>query len=403
MSENKLKQSLLDKNYGKPLPPLESHKIKPNQRNLMHDFSVQPPGIASSPNNFTLNSPAITDDTVVSFNALLGSDVINELDQIDVPTFHVMSKVERGTILNKKMTEIDAFDGSLDAQKSFMRSIMSDFEYVMNQNDTLYQTVIKLVDDRKKVNDAIKTVNSLVKSIDNVNKRASRMDIELSDINNRMESAETIIESCYNSSRLGLIILDEKESEEIESGQIKPHIKIHQMLRYMNVHYSKSSIVNTFLATSRRMINGQSRIVKMLEIKFNDNVTAGRIFAHISKWNNEAEKNKTVVRYFAERPLGPKMLNLLKKSKQLLQEKKIIKAIPSEKGIKIKFIDTNRKGEPCEMTMFATCEGDLERFSSMNVSNIQNEMDKTTGTQTPSNCYKRKQEESRTSGSKKFK
>ncbi|KAG5685033.1 hypothetical protein PVAND_014236 [Polypedilum vanderplanki] len=405
MTEKRIGKSLLDFNYGKNLPPLDIKKGNVRSRkNLLQDFVQRSPRMTSSPYN--LNSSACASDTMISLNeTLFGGDVLKGLQEIDFPNLKWNSKEEREKILRNNLDEIDKFDGSVESQKKFMRALMNDLEYVMNQNENLCQTVSKLVEDRKKVNEVVKTVNSIVKSVDNFNKKTSRTDVEISEMNKRISSIETVVESCYNSSRLGLIILDENESEEIESGEVKPHIKVHEMLRYMNVNYSKSSIVNTFLTTSKRMIRNESKIVKVLEIKFNDNITAGRIFAHITKWNSEASKSESnSVRYFAERPLGPKMLNLFKKSKLLVEERKIIKAIPTERGIKIKFLDQNREGEQYENTMFVTCDSDLDRFTSLiEFPTPYKIKEKNTTTPININSNKRKQTNMRTSGTKKTK
>ncbi|KAG5675214.1 hypothetical protein PVAND_005138 [Polypedilum vanderplanki] len=411
---NGKKSSILDNRFGKTLPPLDaknnSFGYGNSRKNLLDDFVLRSPRLVSTPTQHVQKSPAYTDDTMISLN---GFDMgeIEELAQIDISTLNRVSKADREQMLNDRLKEIENFDGSIESQKNYMKELYKDLEYVLNQNDCLSKVVVKMIEERKKVNEAIKTVNSVVKSVDNFNKRASRIDSEITDMNKRLNSAETVIESSYNSSRLGIIvldkseILDKSESEEIESGIVKPFVKVHQIFNYMNVSYAKSSIVNAFLITSRRMINGTSRVVKLLEIKFNDNVTAGRIFAHISKWNNEADKSgSNSVRYFAERPLGPKMLDLFKKSKVLVENKKILKAIPTEKGIKIKFSEVNHDGIVSEGTMFATCESDLHKFDySDDLPTPIDNKNKNPEIQNVPSSNKRRQPSERISGSKKLK
>ncbi|KAG5666863.1 hypothetical protein PVAND_014871 [Polypedilum vanderplanki] len=367
-------KSLLDIMHGTNYTPInkiknkQKHATSSFKKNLMNDYIQRTPRITSNLSNSSTQSTEKSlidaDDTIISIdeNYAMEPRVLGELDKLQVELPHMLSREERGRILNDKVAEIDNWDGNVETQKKIFRSLYTDLEFFIVQNEKLTEVINVIINDRPKINEVIKSTNSITQSVDNFNKRVCRIDKEVSDMNDRLETVETVTESIYNSSRLGIIFLDKTEGNDVEAGKIKPHIKIQEIFKYMSINYAKSSIANTFLMTSRRMIRNESQLVKILEIRFNDTVTAGRIFAQMSKWNNEACKNgDNKVRYFAERPLGPNMLNLLKKCKKLAEERKIKQATPTERGIRVKY-EVLEAGRNKDKVVFIACEKDLEQF-----------------------------------------
>lgn len=368
---------------GGNLPPLKPRinlsaaKIHPKstsqyQRNTLDKFLVRSTKPNTSQVSIVTENESIMDenDTYISLN---DDDLLQEKELKEINLQQIINDSEKQGRINKLLTDIDNLQDDPNDLKTILKSIAEDVRVIVDENSQMRTALKVLVEERKDKNDLVKTVNSVVKSVDNFNKRVGGVDKRMEALTERVESVETLTETICNTTRLNLIILDKNESSLVEAGEITPRNKAYDILNYLEVGYNRNSIADVMLKTIRKDIDGKFTVLKMLEIRFNDTVSAGRIFGHIIRWNRSvtADNGKSV-RYFVERPLGPKMLHLMRVCKNLISERKIIHAMPTDRGIRIKYAiktlkstTTNKDiGETSadEKFVFVTSESDIDKL-----------------------------------------
>jgi hypothetical protein len=85
---------------------------------------------------------------------------------------------------------------------------------------------------------------------------------------------------------LNIVLVDPQEADDIEAGIIGPRHKFGDIIASMKI-MTPRSFIDVNLTTVYRMFSRTKRSIKMLRARFNDSISAGRVYSQILKFNKK--------------------------------------------------------------------------------------------------------------------
>jgi vacuolar-type H+-ATPase subunit I/STV1 len=209
------------------------------------------------------------------------------------------------------------------------------FEDLRKQLSTVLEIISKQSAIIKDLSECISTNNNGINSIvDNTNQMAQVVDVirkssesqsdqierlkeckeqtenEIQAINTRVDRLETIQEAKESSSKLNLILLCSEEMTALENNNSSLRSSVLKIFQFMHVNFSYNLINAVRIRSGMRVVDGEKKFVKFVQIEFTSDKVAGNIFAQIVAFNSNTLKNKETPRYYAEMPAGKRIVRL---------------------------------------------------------------------------------------------
>lgn len=184
--------------------------------------------------------------------------------------------------------------------KNVLLDIISDVTQCVEDSDKILMCQNALI-CRYNEDSNVLIANS--RSINNLTKGVGSLVDSQNELKDRVQSLEITKDCALDSHLLNIILVDQKEADEIENGSVGPKQKFARIMSDMKIT-SPKEIVDAKLITTRKFISGNRKMIKILKIRFGDPVTPSRIFAQIVKHNNELSKagQQANVKYYVETP-----------------------------------------------------------------------------------------------------
>jgi hypothetical protein len=214
--------------------------------------------------------------------------------------------------------EIQALESMANDRKKALDKYVDDIGQIKDESIKkimlgLTHEMLKLVEDNQTVNVKMNEVivkqnevaeeqSAIFDSINNLNQATGSVGDKLESFESRLQSVETKQGCQYDSQFLHILMVDNKEAEEVERGTIWPSKKCALVLDGMQIRYNKAEIGEVSVQTERRKVGTTFKMMKYLKIRFNNHTSAGKIFGQIVRWNNERRKQgeQDRVKYIAE-------------------------------------------------------------------------------------------------------
>jgi hypothetical protein len=244
--------------------------------------------------------------------------------------------------------------------KKVLLNVITDIKNVVEDSDKILQCQNEMI---KKQNDDYEEIKSNSKSINNLTKGVGNLADGLNVIKTRVESLEVTKNCSFDSQFINFVFVDADEADGIENGISGPKQKLTEILSGMKIVPPKE-IVDAHLMTVRRFANGRRKQVKMLRIRFNDSITAGRIFSQVIKHNKQLSDagNSNAIRYYAEMPASKNVWNLKRICYEMKNEGTLINVRGSDRGILVTYKIKDRQDESKDVvrTSAVTSENDID-------------------------------------------
>ena len=294
-----------------------------------------------------------------SFSSLKSFDSSSDKTMIDPPILPMVSVLEnRKKELEERKNEISLVQD--EKIRKILLDMANDIKNAVEDNERLLQSHNELLnrhyDDAEEIQSNRKSINNLSKGIGNLTDG-------LDAVKNRVQSLEITKNCAFDSFFLNLIIADDKDVESLESGITGPKEKFSEILSSMKIVPPKD-ICDSHLMTVPRFRNGKKKHVKILRTRFNDSLTAGRIFSQVIKHNRSlADGNRRdEIKYFAEMPASRNVWNLKRICYQLKNEGCITNVRGSERGILVtyKINDSTNEFKEIVKTCVVTSVKDID-------------------------------------------
>ena len=255
-----------------------------------------------------------------------------------------------------------------DAQiKNVLLDILSDVTKCVEDSDKILQCHNQLV---RSHNDSSSVIQSSSRSIDNLSNGIGNLTDAHNDLKNRIQSLEVSKDCAFDSHFVNIILVDEKEAEDIENGSVGPKEKFVKIMSDMKIMPPRE-IVDAKLITGRKFINGTRKRIKILRVRFGDSVTPSRIFSQIVTFNKELAKTGQhgLVKYYVETPTSKNVWSLKRICYELKNDGILHSVRGCDRGILVsyKVIDEDKKKSTFRSTI-VTSEKDIDQLRmSLNV------------------------------------
>ncbi|KAL7015437.1 hypothetical protein ACKWTF_016457 [Chironomus riparius] len=251
--------------------------------------------------------------------------------------------------------------------KNVLLDILSDVTKCVEDSDKILQCHNKLV---RSHNDTSAVIQSSSKSIDNLSNGIGNLTDSHNDLKTRIQSLEVAKDCAFDGLFVNIILVDEKEAEEIENGSIGPKQKFTKIMSDMKIMPPKE-VVDAKLITGRKFINGTRKLIKILRVRFCDSVTPSRIFSQIVTYNKELAKTGQhgLVKYYVETPTS-KNVWILKRICYELKNDGILHSVRGcDRGILVSYKVTDEdKKKTTFRSIVVTSEKDIDNLRiSLNV------------------------------------
>lgn len=284
------------------------------------------------------------------------------LDAGDMPELVEMVSVleSRKKSLEEKKSKISEIK---DEQiKNILLDIITDMTQFVEDSDKILKCQNELI-SRQNDDSYVVTANS--RSINNLSKGIGSLVDSQNELKNRVQSLETTKDCILDSQLLNIILVDQKEADEIESGAIGPKEKFAKILSDMKIMPPKET-VDAKLITTRRFVNGNRKLMKILKIRFGDSVSPGYIIAQMINHNKELSKagQQNRVKYYVETPTS-KNVWLLKRICYELKNDGILHSVRGcDRGILVsyKIKDQNNENKSAFRSCVITSEKDIDEL-----------------------------------------
>lgn len=284
-------------------------------------------------------------------DCLMNSTGSTILDTGDMPELAKMVSVleSRKRSLEEKKAKISEIK---DVQiKNVLLDIISDVTQFVEDSDKILKCQNELI--RRQSDDSyVVTANS--RSINNLTKGIGSLVDSQNELKDRVQSLETTKDCILDSQLINIILVDQKEADDIENGTIGPKEKFAKIMRDMKI-ISPKEIVDVKLITTRRFVSGDRKLMKILKIRFGDSVSPSRIIAQMINHNKELSKTgqQSQVKYYVETPTS-KNVWMLKRICYELKNDGILHSVRGcDRGILVSYKIKDRENE--KKTAFRSC------------------------------------------------
>lgn len=246
--------------------------------------------------------------------------------------------------------------------KNVLLDILSDVTQFVEDSDNILKCQNELI-SRQNDDSYVVTANS--RSINNLTKGIGSLVDSQNELKHRVQSLETTKDCILDSQLLNIILIDQKEADEIENGSIGPKEKFVKILSDMKIIPPKDT-VDAKLITTRRFVNGNRKLMKILKIRFGDSVSPGCIIAQMINHNKKLSKagQQNRVKYYVEAPTSKNVWQLKRICYELKNDGILHNVRGCDRGIlvsyKIKQQDNDNK--PAFRSCVMTSEKDIDEL-----------------------------------------
>lgn len=351
---NSLLNSLLQSQKPAQQTKRMNNNKKPTNCNPSNDVKSFLVSKESSSHNESFSSMS----SMTSYSStILNADDIPELSQmLGVLESRKKSLEER----KEKISEIK------DEQiKNVLLDIISDVTKCVEDSDKILQCHNELI---RRHNEDSNVLLSNTRTINNLSKGIGSLTDAQNELKDRVQSLEVTKDCAFDSHFINIILVDQKEADDIENGTIGPKQKFSKIMTELKITLPKE-IIDAKLITARRFISGNRKLIKILRVRFSDSVTPGRIFAQIVNHNKELSKtsHQGLVKYYAETPTSKNVWILKRICYELKNDGVLHSVRGSDRGILVSYKVKDPKDE--EKLLFRSCvvttEKDLDELRNL--------------------------------------
>ncbi|KAL7033483.1 hypothetical protein ACKWTF_007600 [Chironomus riparius] len=276
-------------------------------------------------------------------------------------SFSSISSVEtslNGTIVDP-MTELPQMVSILEARRKSLEE--RKIEISLIRDEQIKKVLLDMIDDMKNVvedsdkilqchndmvnrqNEDSEEIQSNRASINNLTKGVGNLTDGISEVKNRVQSLEVSKNCNFDSHFINIVFVNGRDADCVEKGTIGPKQKFGEILSEMKI-VSPKDIIDAHLMTASRFVNRKRKQIKLLRARFNDSLTAGRIFAQIINHNKNLtdEGKQDALKYYAEMPASKNVWNLKRVCYELKNEGTLVNVRGSDRGILVSYKVKNR-------------------------------------------------------------
>lgn len=244
--------------------------------------------------------------------------------------------------------------------KKILLDVMNDMRNVVEDSDKILRCHNELINRNNENTDEIQS-NS--KSINNLTSGVGNLADGINEMKNRIQSLEVSKNCSLDSHFINLVFVNPNDADCMENGTTGPKQKFAEILSGMRIVPPKE-IIDAHLMTVRRLVNGRRKQTKILRSRFNDSLTAGRIFSQIIKHNKHLSDSgkQDEIKFYAEMPASKNVWYLKKICYELKNEGTLINVRGSDRGILVTFKVKDQHDETKEIvrTSTVTCVKEID-------------------------------------------
>ncbi|KAL7036342.1 hypothetical protein ACKWTF_008782 [Chironomus riparius] len=258
----------------------------------------------------------------------------------ELPQMVSVLEARRKSLDEKKLGITNIKDEQI---KKILLDMMDEMKNIVEDTDKILKCHNEII---IRQNEDLEEIQSNSASINNLTKGVGNLADGISEVKNRLQSLEVAKNCTFDSHFINIIFVNGKDADCVENGTIGPKQKFDEILSEMRI-VSPKDIIDAHLMTVSRFVNRRRKQIRMLRARFNDSVTAGRIFAQIINHNKNItdEGKQDVLKYYAEMPASKNVWNLKRICYELKNEGTLVNVRGSDRGILVTYKMKNEDGE----------------------------------------------------------
>lgn len=214
-------------------------------------------------------------------------------------------------------------------------------------------------------NEDSNVIMSNSRTINNLSKGVGSLSDAQNELKDRVQSLEVTKDCSFDSHFVNIVLVDQKEADDIENGTLGPKQKFAKIMSDLKI-VSQKEPIDAKLITARRFVNGSRKLIKILKARFENSFTPGRIVAQIITHNKGLSKSghNGLIKYYVETPTSKNVWMLKKICYELKNDGTLHSVRGSDRGILVsyKVKDQQDEQKTTFRTSVVTSEKDIDEL-----------------------------------------
>jgi hypothetical protein len=308
---------------------------------------------------FPALSPSSQNEHNESFSSMSSFDstVLNADELPDLSQMASMLETRKRSLEERKAKISEIKDVQI---KNVLLEIISDVSKCVEDSDKILQCHNELI---RRHNEDSNVIISNSRTINNLSKGVGSLVDAQNELKDRVQSLEVTKDCSFDSHFVNIVLVDQKEADDIENGTIGPKQKFSKIMSDLKI-VSQKELIDAKLITTRRFINGSRKLIKILKARFGDSITPGRIVAQIITHNKELTKSgkSGLIKYYVETPTSKNVWMLKRICYELKSDGTLHSVRGSDRGILVTYKMKDQQQKDTFRTSVVTSEKDLDEL-----------------------------------------